>query len=260
MCIFIFFVMFTEKFGKPFYFFISYPSQNKIIKINNYDDVSLRIEISSKFDLCNADSYLCYKNINNIKYFNNIENVSISSNMISYYENVDFICNNNITILNISTLYSDDWSAVNSLKKLEKICMSDVNVSDMSIFNGMTNLLSISISSSNPLLFSNTKHNNSIEYLEIKTVPNGLPTDNISGISNYANIKTLCLINTNICDISELSRLMQLENLYIDNGDNDYSSILDIPNLKHLHIKQEFLTKGQVDLLTEKGVIIKDLP
>lgn len=137
--------------------------------------------------------------------------------------------------------------------------MSDVNVCDMSVFNGMTNLSHISVVTSAPLSFCNTDCNDSIEYLEVKTVPNGLPTVNISGISNYTNIKTLYLINTDICDISELSRLTKLENLYIDNEDNDYSSILDIPNLKNLFIKQEYLNKEQVDFLTKNDVIINEI-
>lgn len=199
---------------------------------------------------------MCYKNINNIKYFDNIKNVSISSNMISYYENIDFINNDNIITLNINTLHSDDWSAIGKLKKLEKISMSDVNLSDMSVFNGMINLSHISVVTSAPLSFCNTDCNDSIEYLEVKIVPNGLPTVNISGISNYTNIKTLYLINTDICDISELSRLTKLENLYID---NDYSSILDIPNLKNLFTKQEYLNKEQVDFLTKNGVIINEI-
>ncbi|MBQ8568329.1 MAG: hypothetical protein IJ446_03840 [Oscillospiraceae bacterium] len=256
---FIFIYMFTEKIGKPHFFYISYPKHNKIININKYDDIDLRLEISSKLDFNKLDLYLCYKNVDNIKYFNNIENLSISSNSVSYYENIDFINNVNITELNISTLYSNDWDAINKLKNLKKICLSDVNVSDMSIFNGMTNLFSVSISSSEPLTFSNTNYNNSIEYLEIKTIPKGSPTEDISGISNYAEIRTLYLINTNICDISELSKLTKLENLYIDNKNNDYSVISNIPNLKQLYIKQELLTKEQVKYLTQKGVVIKNI-
>lgn len=248
-------LLFTDMFGVPSYIITSFRDKIRIIKISDYDEAELITEIDNKFSH-NISRYLSFKSLNNIKYFDNLKEIKIVSNQFSCFDNVNFLNNNTIETLKIDMLYSKDWNHISKLKNLRRIELCNVNVSDMSLFNGMDSLSHIFILSSCPLNFNDVSSNNSVEYLEIKSALGGTPTSDISGISNYKKIKTLILFNTNVSNISELENLTNLECLYIEKNNNikSYAPLMNIINLKELHIEKNILSEEQITNLKEKGV------
>lgn len=248
-------LLFTDIFGVPSYIIASFRDKIRIIKISDYDEAELITEIDNKFSH-NISRYLSFKSLNNIKYFDNLKEIRIVSNQFSCFDNVNFLNNNTIETLKIDMLYSKDWNHISKLKNLRRIELCNVNVIDMSLFNGMDSLSHIFILSSCPLNFNDVSSNNSVEYLEIKSALGGIPTSDISGISNYKKIKTLILFNTNVSNISELENLTNLECLYIEKNNNikNYAPLMNIINLKELHIEKNILSEEQITNLKEKGV------
>lgn len=210
-----------------------------------------------KLDIC----YSKHLNLERLKYFDNLEEISISFLSQEDMKKIGEILkgNDKIKIINIYICGAVDCSFLNYLPNLEKIHVLETEVD-----------------------FSNVVENTSLENLEIincnvKSIENLNLFYNLNSISisicqevdmlNFTNLKylkTMKLITIGaIKNIEELSSLKELESLTIRNIPNfniEYDILDQMLNLKRIEVYESMISDDDKELLNKKGVSVEIIP
>ena len=138
----------------------------------------------------------------------------------------------------------DDWYPLSNCKELERFVGINLDISDLSAFNGTENL----------------------KVLYIERHPSGLGSTNpeysltnISDVKLLVNLEIFEIFGNDIDDISSLRYCTKLREITLYGiTATDGSALLELPELERLEIDKGVLTEKQVNMLREKGVDVHE--
>jgi hypothetical protein len=210
--------VFTPIFGTPQY-----------VKLNNnMQKVSPEI---TELDIYNHE-----KTLKNLKYFENLSRLDISSakdNEKLTKNDFKIISENNLTFLYISFGESNSWESVALLKNLENFHIIYCDFSDIKSLYGL-NLTEMDFL-----------------YCEVSEIPD---------LSGFSELVSMDCTGNKITDISNLPTAENLRNVNLSgNPIEDYSPLLEMKNLGGVYVTEGELSEEIKKVLTSKGVVIDEV-
>ncbi|ODV64473.1 L domain-like protein [Ascoidea rubescens DSM 1968] len=219
----------NSSFNTFFNFNISKSDWNStLLPSQNHSSYKL-LSLSSKNNFVNCNTFEHPQNLENLKKFNNLNFLNLSSNKISS---------------------SSIFTSLNSLQSLTWLDLSNNNFLNLNNISSCLNLLNLkylSLASNNTFQIHPNFIQNLFNLQSLNLSNNNLSQLDSSFFSNNLSLKTLNLSNNNLTKINYLNHLSQLTTLDLSNNKissifkNSFSHLINLSHLDLSHNRIEFI-------------------